>query len=171
MGVLKEPEVEHSTPKLIPEGWINSYDFDGVITVGLIPRKVDIVITGRGIDESSIVVDAAKILGFTLAAFVNENPSPYGALYLNPKTKAMGRTRKDSGEHKAKILLKMIANGTKIWNHFDDDPVQIRVIENAIDDRIEDLQKKEKLESAEANELSILTEFHVVAVVTFRQIK
>ena len=160
MGVLKEPEVEHSIPKVISAGWINSYDFDGVVTVGIIPRECDIVITGRGIDEKAIVVETVRSLGARCME-----------IYLNPKTKAMGRTRKDSGEHKANILLRFIKEGRKIWNHFDDDPVQIKVIENAIEDRIEDLQKKEKLEAAEANELSILTEFHVVAVVTFRQIK
>jgi hypothetical protein len=157
MGLLKEPEVESLAPKTIPVGWLNSYDFDGVITVGIIPRKNDMVISDRCVDEMTMVVETCQVLGVRLVDF-----------YLNPKP---SKSREDAGQHKADMILKLISDGVKLWNHFDDDTVQIKVIENAVEDRIEALKKLEKLDGAQTTELSILTEFHLVPVLTYRQIK
>ena len=149
-----------SDPVTIPDGYINSFDFDGVITVGLIPRPNDIVVTGRGEDERAVLQQVWTKYGI---------PPVY--IYFNPKTKTMGRTRVDSGQHKAKILLKLIKEGAKIWHHFDDDPIQLKEIQNAILDRIEELTKvKDKTEDQLA-EIERLGNFEIVFIGSNRQEK
>jgi hypothetical protein len=147
-------------PNVIKPDYVNSYDFDGVITVGLIPRAQDIIITGRGVDEEELVRSVCNRLGIV-------DP----VICLNAKTKKMGRTREDSGEHKAKVILSLIKKGVKLWNHFEDDPLQISTILDIIEERKKQLNSNESLSEDEKTELEILKEFHIVPVLTYRQDK
>lgn len=98
---------------------INSYDFDGVVTVGLFPRSGrDIIVTGRGVDEEKEV-----------SAFLKTHDVSPRALHLCPVTKSNGRTRWISGLHKADVLfVNYISRGWRIGTHFDDDALQICAI-------------------------------------------
>lgn len=103
----------------------NVFDFDGVITLGLRPRPMDIVITGRGTDEMEFVYD------FLLNLSPKE-PAP--RVYLNPITKAMGRTREDSGRHKANTIRTLITIENKEYGvMFEDDDVQYEIIAEELD--------------------------------------
>lgn len=98
----------------------NVFDFDGVITLGMRPRPTDIVITGRGTDEFDLVYDfLCKLSPWESAPLV----------YLNPITRAMGRTREDSGRHKANTIRSLIVISKKEYGvMFEDDLVQYEII-------------------------------------------
>ncbi len=85
---------------------------------------MDVIITGRGIDEREVVEN-----------FVFRNWSS-GAriprIFLNPVTKSMGRTREDSGRHKARTLRILLEDGQKFGCMFEDDPIQFQIIEEEI---------------------------------------
>lgn len=49
-------------------------------------------------------------------------------VYYNP-IEYVDKTRKSSGEHKANVLQELIDEGMTIGIHFDDDPIQLKVIE------------------------------------------
>lgn len=102
---------------MMEAGTFNSFDFDGVITVGLIPRAIDIVVTGRAIDEKEAV--------FSFLRDFNIVPRE---IHFCPITKANGRTRWISGIHKANVLFDYMLHGAKIGTHFDDDALQIQAI-------------------------------------------
>lgn len=95
---------------------INSYDLDGVISIGITPRPEDIIITGRSYEE-------AKETYLFL-----QNRGIFNAVYFNPAPFET-KTRKSSGQHKAKILNLLKDNGIEIQIHFEDDEVQKKEIE------------------------------------------
>lgn len=103
---------------------MNVFDFDGVCTIGLLPRLGDIIVTGRGFDE------LLEVRGFLVKAI---GASAYTIpVYFNPITKAMGRTREDSGNHKARTILTFLLAGMIPEHIFEDDPIQFNIIEEAI---------------------------------------
>lgn len=103
---------------------LNTYDFDGVIYLngaipGVTPCHWDIIVTGRSFEEGDKVKARLKKRGI-------QNP-----VFLNPIRWA-DRNRSSSGMHKAKILRQLLENGFKIGCHFDDDEVQLEVINREV---------------------------------------
>lgn len=92
---------------------INSFDFDGVVSLGIFPSNDDVIITGRSFEEEE---ETLKFL---------RNRNINSVVYFNPK-KFNEKTRISSGEHKANIINKL----GNIKYHFEDDPVQEEYIKN-----------------------------------------
>jgi len=85
---------------------------------------MDVIITGRGVDELQIV-----------GGFLDDHGWPHSKwpeIFLNPITRSMGRTREDSGRHKASTLRKLITAGRRFNYMFEDDPVQFLIIEDEL---------------------------------------
>lgn len=103
---------------------MKSFDIDGVIYlgdlgVGVFPGPEDILITGRSYQEAPKTLRWLQKYGITNQVFFNP---------LDEKDK----TRQSSGEHKARILRGLIANGFGIGVHFEDDPIQKKIIEETV---------------------------------------
>lgn len=96
---------------------INSFDCDGVITLGIYPGPNDIIITGRSFEESEDTLQYLSEKGIN------------NVVYFNP-LKFDDKTRESSGLHKVNILNSLSESGIVILAHFEDDPIQIREIEN-----------------------------------------
>lgn len=99
----------------IEDRGINAFDFDGVISLGICPGPKDIIISGRSYEEAAYVNNILKERGI------------YNAVYFNTMKKE-GRSRNDSGKHKANILSILMSNGVIIDKFFEDDEVQIKEI-------------------------------------------
>lgn len=95
---------------------INSYDLDGVISIGITPRPEDVIITGRSFEESEETYKFLQARGI------------YNAVFFNP-LKFKDKTRKSSGEHKATTLQRLVESGVIISKHFEDDIIQKEEIE------------------------------------------
>jgi hypothetical protein len=101
---------------------INTYDIDGVINmgeglIGLHPRPEDMIITGRSLfDEHD----------YTWEWFKKNDIS--NRTFFNP-VRFEEKTRKSSGEHKAKTLNMLLDAGYEIGLHFEDDDIQALIIE------------------------------------------
>lgn len=98
---------------------INTYDIDGVIYLGqydgLYPGKNDIIVTGRSVDEKPETLRMLSSRGITNEVYFN--PLPFDA-----------KTRVTSGQHKGKMIKKMIEDGVAHGVHFEDDEIQIAEI-------------------------------------------
>lgn len=96
---------------------VNSYDIDGVITIGVTPRPEDIIITGRSYEEAPETLEYLHSRGI------------YNQVFFNPE-RFENKSRESSGKHKARILkvLRPI-----IDKHFEDDEVQKAEIEKVVD--------------------------------------
>jgi hypothetical protein len=95
---------------------INSWDIDGVLFLGnkfrgLTPESGDVIITGRSFQET------VETLEFLRGRGINNH------VHFNSK-KLDDKTRKSSGEHKARTLNKLKNEGMEIGIHFEDDPIQ-----------------------------------------------
>lgn len=107
-------------------GVINIFDFDGVVSTGITPRKCDIIITGRCFDECSVVYNHMR-----------ENFEYDVAVFFNPiKYSRRGdhteEARSISGRHKADTIYNLLLQGVRIGNIFEDDPLQIEFIKIAL---------------------------------------
>lgn len=96
---------------------INSYDIDGVITVGITPRPEDIIITGRSYQEAPETLKYLHSRGIYNQVFFN--PQPYNE-----------KTRESSGKWKAKVISIFY---NEIEKHFEDDEIQKAEIEKMVD--------------------------------------
>ena len=96
---------------------INSYDIDGVITIGITPRPEDIIITGRSFEEAPETLEYLHSRGIYNQVFFN--PEEYGK-----------KSREGSGRHKANILAQF--HGV-VEKHFEDDEIQKAEIEKLLD--------------------------------------
>ena len=94
---------------------INTFDFDGVITLGIRPGQKDIIITGRSYEERNSTLD------FLESQFI------FNSVLFNP-AKFNQKSRESSGLHKANRINELWESGIQVVNHFDDDEVQIAVI-------------------------------------------
>jgi len=94
---------------------INSFDFDGVVSIGVYPGPNDIIITGRPLDEMDEVNNWLKSHGIN------------NKVYFQQCLKK-DQTRQSSGNHKATKLNELIQSGVKIAKHFEDDPEQATII-------------------------------------------
>ena len=99
---------------------INTYDIDGVISIGLTPRPEDVIITGRSYEEAQKTYEELHQLGI------------YNAVYFQPMNWDY-TTRESSGVWKGQVLKQMIENGIMIGKHFEDDEIQKAEIEKIID--------------------------------------
>jgi hypothetical protein len=99
---------------------INSYDLDGVISVGITPREEDIIITGRSFEEASETYKYLHSRGI------------YNAVFFQPRC-FDGKTRSGSGTHKATVLKELLKNDVAIDKHFEDDEIQKQAIESLVD--------------------------------------
>lgn len=95
---------------------INSFDIDGVITVGIYPGPNDVIITGRSFEEANETYAMLQSKGINNPVYFN--PLPFDK-----------KTRKSSGEHKGKIIEGLIKAGNTVLVHFEDDEVQKAEIE------------------------------------------
>lgn len=115
---------------------INSYDLDGVISIGLTPRPEDIIITGRSYEEAPETYKYLHSRGI------------FNAVYFSPVV-FNNKTRIISGTHKATILEYLISAGNKIAIHFEDDEIQKAEIEKVVDipvvHIVHDLTEKENV--------------------------
>lgn len=98
---------------------INSFDCDGVITLGIYPGKDDIIITGRSFEETNVTLEMLRLKGIFNDVYFN--PLPFNS-----------KTRKSSGEHKANVIFDLFKKGVIINIHIDDDPIQLTEINSMI---------------------------------------
>src|SRR5271166_3012041 len=99
---------------------IATFDIDGVIFMGwdkpgIYPGPRDIIITGRSNQEMPETLAMLKEKG--IQNMVYFNPLPFDQ-----------KTRKSSGEHKAKILNYLLSMNEQIFCHYEDDLIQANVI-------------------------------------------
>lgn len=113
---------------------INVYDFDGVVTDGLLPRAGDVIITGRCIDECGYVYDELKRVGLLMAVPVYFNP-----ILLEDRGVGSPEARERSAEHKCRVINQLYYNGVEIDNIYEDDLLQIEFMCSRLQ---EDLRKK-----------------------------
>jgi hypothetical protein len=107
--------------------YINTFDCDGVVAIeintpfkriiGLRPEPNDIIITGRSFEERP---ETERML----AKRSINNRVCYSGLRFEEKT------RQASGEHKARTIKQLQAEGYTVVCHFEDDEVQAKVIRN-----------------------------------------
>lgn len=99
---------------------IASYDLDGVINLGpnfpgLNPGKNDVIITGRSYEEKPETLAYLEKREIKNEVFFNHIPFTE-------------KTREKSGLFKAKMLNTLLNKGYDIRVHFENDPVQIKII-------------------------------------------
>lgn len=99
----------------------NSFDFDGVVSIGIMPGPLDVIITGRTEEEREHVEAFLKERGLTNKVYFQQ-------------VKKKKRTREMSGLHKARTLKALLDEGFQISKHFEDDPIQINVIKEELPD-------------------------------------
>jgi len=90
---------------------VNVFDLDGVITIGIMPKEEDLIITGRSFEERPETQKYLKKLGL-------KNRVYYSPLKFNEKT------RKSSGRHKSFVLSALKREGVNVKILFEDDPDQ-----------------------------------------------
>ena len=98
---------------------INSFDIDGVITIGIYPGPDDVIITGRSFEETPETLAMLESRGISNKVFFN-------TLCFNEKT------RLSSGTHKGNTLKKLISSGVNIGCHMEDDEIQKAEIERVL---------------------------------------
>lgn len=102
---------------------INTFDIDGVISIGVYPGPNDVIITGRSFEESVETYAMLRARGINNPVFFNSKPFDK-------------KTRESSGYHKANVIWNLIENGTDVKIHFEDDEVQVEAIRSELGDRI-----------------------------------
>ena len=89
------------------ESKINSFDFDGVISLGIYPSENDVIITGRSFEEEEET--ERFLLNRGIKCLVFYNPLPFHL-----------KTRISSAQHKVNVINRL----GNIKYHFEDDPLQ-----------------------------------------------
>ena len=95
---------------------VNVFDLDGVITIGIMPKEEDLIITGRSFEERPETEKYLETLGL-------KNKVYYNPLKFNEKT------RKSSGRHKSFVLSALKKEGVAVKILFEDDPEQWKEVE------------------------------------------
>lgn len=98
---------------------INSYDIDGVISIGITPRPEDIIITGRSYEEAPETYRMLHERGI------------YNVVYFHPRGYEK-TSRESSGQWKGAMIKTLIENGVLIDKHFEDDEIQAKEIEKVV---------------------------------------
>lgn len=104
----------------IPNKIINSFDIDGVIYMGdsftgVYPGPDDVIITGRSYEEREVTEKMLKSRGINNKLYMNTIPFK-------------DKTRKSSGQHKARTLFYLEQMGYRIGIHYEDDEIQAEEI-------------------------------------------
>ena len=99
---------------------INTFDIDGVITVGIYPGPNDVIITGRSFEEAPETYAMLRSKGINNPVYFN--PLPFDK-----------KCRKSSGVHKGMVIELLVRAGNKVNVHFEDDEVQKQEIEAHLD--------------------------------------
>ena len=99
---------------------INTFDIDGVVTVGLYPGPDDVLITGRSFEEAQETYAMLHSKGIKNAVFFNKLPFD-------------AKTRRSSGLHKGHTIKELVQSGVQVAVHFEDDEVQKAEIEKVLD--------------------------------------
>jgi hypothetical protein len=99
---------------------INTFDIDGVITIGIFPGPDDVIITGRSFEESKETYAMLRSKGINNPVFFN--PIPFDK-----------KTRQSSGTHKGMTIEYLVKCGTNVLVHFEDDEIQKKEIEEHLD--------------------------------------
>jgi len=99
------------------------YDFDGVVSIGIIPHnKHDVIITGRCLDEQEIVLSYLKQQHLEHKIFFHD-------ISLIDKGKNHSRkSRILSGQHKAKTIENLKKINIHVIRFFEDDMLQLEII-------------------------------------------
>lgn len=98
---------------------INSFDLDGVISIGIHPGPNDVIITGRSFEEAEETYKFLHARGI------------YNAVFFNPSTFDK-KSRITSGQHKAEVIYNLFKQNICVISHFEDDEVQIEQIEQKL---------------------------------------
>lgn len=102
---------------------MNSFDIDGVITVGIYPGPCDVIITGRSFEEAPETIAMLRSKGIQNEVYFN--PRPFSE-----------KSRLSSGEHKKATLERLALKlGDRII-HFEDDDIQADVIKTIPDSMV-----------------------------------
>lgn len=96
---------------------INSFDCDGVITLGIYPGPNDVIITGRSYEEEEETIAYLRSRGI-----MNE-------VIFNP-LKFDEKSRESSGIHKANTINYLYEQGICVKYHYEDDPIQINAMKS-----------------------------------------
>ena len=99
---------------------INTFDIDGVVTIGIYPGPNDVLITGRSFEEAKETYAMLRSKGITNAVFFNKLPFDK-------------KDRKSSGTHKGRTIKDLIQSGVNIGVHFEDDEIQKAEIERVLE--------------------------------------
>ena len=99
---------------------INTFDIDGVVTIGIYPGPNDVLITGRSFEEAKETYAMLRSKGITNAVFFNKLPFDK-------------KDRESSGTHKGRTIKDLIQSGVNIGVHFEDDEIQKAEIERVLD--------------------------------------
>ena len=99
---------------------VNTFDIDGVIFInkdlgGIYPGPNDAIITGRSFEEAPETYKMLQERGIFNYVFFND-------------LKFKDKTRRSSGQHKARTLNYLLLKGVNVGVHFEDDPVQVMEI-------------------------------------------
>lgn len=106
---------------------ISLYDFDGVVSTGkFYLRPGDVIVTGRCVDEAQIVLGMLSKLG------VDMIPVYFNPIMLKDRGENTEKARTISAYHKVSICKSMLANGVKIRDCYEDDPLQLQIIKSCI---------------------------------------
>ena len=106
-----------NAPKIIKR--INSFDCDGVITLGIYPGPNDVIITGRSFEEKEETLEYFKDKGIT------------NKVYFNP-LKFDDKTRVSSGTHKGNTIIELFNSGILVEKHIEDDFDQYKEIKRIL---------------------------------------
>lgn len=102
-----------------PKKKINSFDCDGVITLGIYPGPDDVIITGRSFEETDETLHYLRDKGIFNHVFFNQ-------------LKYDEKTRKSSGIHKGNKIVELFQSGIIVEYHFEDDADQYKEINKII---------------------------------------
>lgn len=107
------------------------YDFDGVITAGIIPfNETDCVVTGRSEDEEEFIINELQKRNIKSKFYLNP-------VSLEYRTTGTYKSRILSGIHKANTVNILLNGNDNIF--FEDDPIQavlIRELVNGSEDNL-----------------------------------
>lgn len=98
---------------------MKAFDFDGVVSIGIMPGPEDVIVTGRSYSESAFVDRYLAARGISVP------------VYYYPSPEIRGHSRASSAHWKAKVLSIL---KPKIF--FENDPDQIAILRTTTDTEI-----------------------------------
>lgn len=105
-------------------------DYDGTFTVGIIPMKNDIIITGRCIDEATEVLNIIHHKS-SIGAVTYFNP-----IFLKDRGNHTEYSRTSAAVHKCNTITQLYQNSVEIEKIFEDDPLQIEIMKIRLPEKL-----------------------------------